>query len=99
MTPPIPQTPHFYRPARASPAPPTPHFYRQGLEQPSLPKSLTFIDRAWASPAHLNPSLLSTGPGRPDTSLLLARPITSISQVDGITPAGVTPRATGAGPP
>ena len=51
------------------------------------PKSLTFIDMPRAGLAHLNPSLLLTGPGPqtphfywPDPSLLSARP-------GGVTPA------------
>ena len=44
------------------------------------PKALTFIDGPWALPAHLNPSLLSMGPGQPNPSLLLAGPLASISR-------------------
>ena len=62
------------------------------------PQALTFIDRAWASPAP-NPSLFSAGPRLarpptphfywPDPSLLLARPLTSIGQP--LTSIGQTP--------
>ena len=70
------------------------------------PQPLTFIDRPWARPGLPNPSLLSTGPGparppkaftfidraspAPNPSLLLARPLASISQ--SWPPAGFRPK-------
>ena len=50
----------------------------------SIGKSLTLFDGPWASPAP-NPSLLSADP-----SVLLARPLTSISQARP--PAGLRPK-------
>ena len=98
-----PKTPHFYRQglgqpgtpqaltfidrASAGPAPQFPHFYQWALGRPGPPKSLTFIDGA-----------------RPP------KPLTSIDQTPhfyqtasrrkpSVTPAGVTPRATGTANP
>ena len=80
-------TPHFYRRTRAGPAPQIPHFYRRALRPHGPPKSLTFID----------------GAQPPNPSLLLARPLTSISQArrrnPSVTPASVTPRSNGTAPP
>ena len=98
-----PKTPHFYWLGLGRPGPPQPLTFIDGSGPARPPKSFTFIDRPWASPAHLNPSLLSTGPGPPNPSLLLARPLTSISQArrrnPRVTPARVTPRATGTAAP
>ena len=62
-----------------------PHFEGPGPVRHS--KSLTFINVPWARPAHLNPSILSTGPGPPNPSLLLARP-------SGVTPKPAKPPQT-----
>ena len=90
-----PKTPHFYWLGLGRPGPPQPLTFIDGPGPARLPKALTFIDGPWARPAHPNPSLLSTGPGPPNPSLLLARPLTSISQArrrnPGVTPASVTP--------
>ena len=101
-----PKTPHFHWPALGQHDPPNPSHLSTGPGPARDPKSLTFIDRPWASPAPkpslllAKPSLLSTGPGParpptphfywPDPSLLSARPLASISQA--WPPAGLRPK-------
>ena len=46
-----PKTPHFYRLGLGRPGPPNPSLLSTGPGPARLPKSLTFIDRAWAGPA------------------------------------------------
>ena len=94
-----PKTPHFYWLGLRRPGPPNFSLLSTGPGPARPPKSLTFIDGPWASPAHLNPSLSSTGPWAsasphfywPDPSLLSARP-------GGVTPALPQP-ALPRGPP
>ena len=73
--------------------PPAPHFYRPPLVHQPGHQPLTFIDGPWAGPAHLNPALLSTGPGQPKPLLLLARALASISQSRPHNPARRNPTA------
>ena len=68
-----PKTPHFYWLGLGRPGPPQSLTFIDGPGPARPPKALTFIDGPWARPAHPNPSLLSTGPGRP-------KPLTSIGQ-------------------
>ena len=98
-----PKTPHFYWLGLGRPGPPNPSLLSTGPGPARSSQIPHFYRRAGARPAHLNPSLLSTGPGPPNPSLLLARPLTSISQArrrnPRVTPARVTPRATGTATP
>ena len=75
-----PKTPRFYWLGLGRPGPAQPLTFIDGPGPARPPKALTFIDGPWARPAHLNPSLLSTGAGQPNPSLLLARPLASISR-------------------
>ena len=98
-----PKTPHFYWLGLGRPGPTQPLTFIDGPGPARPPKALTFIDGPWAHPAHLNPSLLSTGPGQPNPSLLLARPLASISQARPRNPSRRNPaakkRATGTAAP
>ena len=98
-----PKTPHFYWLGLGRPSHPNPSLLSTGPGPARPPKFLTFINGPWASPAHPNPSLLSTGLDPPNPSLLLARPLASISQARPRNPSRRNPtakkRATGTAAP
>ena len=74
---PAPQALTFIDRAQAGPAP-TPHFY-----WPTLLKPLTSVGWPWASLALPDASILLTGRGQSNPSLLLAGPLPSIGQTLG----------------